>query len=213
MSNYIFYFSRSGNSLRASIALELSGVLAESCFIDLKKKEHKAPEFMQVNPARTVPVLVKTGQGGQPSMKLTQSGAIMDFLLEKYRPDLIPEALEAKAEARALVYSAVSDIAVQNALSFYMGEYGGERRENTAFLNSRLLDSVRASFQPVEEQKYLGGARPNIADYAHLPVIYMRETFLTKSRDTKPIISWMYRMLEEPAVTRALEYAGYQRED
>ncbi|MFT5657498.1 MAG: glutathione S-transferase [Gammaproteobacteria bacterium] len=201
-----FYHSRSGNSLRAAIALELCSIDSNRHFLDLEKKEQKAPAYLHINPAGTVPSYVEYDEVGRQTMTLTQSGAILEYLLSKHRPDLIPSDLIDRSLANSNVLAALSDIAVQNALMRYMSFHSG----NEAFLRERLLESINAAFLPIRHTRFFGDSGPNIADFAHFPVIFMRQQLICSTADTEHILAWLERMKSIHAVSRSIAYAGLQ---
>jgi glutathione S-transferase len=65
-------------SIRARWTLQELGVDFEPIVVDLVAGDHRRPEFLQVNPAGKVPVLVDGG------LVLTESIAIVIYLAEKY---------------------------------------------------------------------------------------------------------------------------------
>lgn len=65
-------------SIRARWTLQELGVDFEPIVVDLVAGEHRRPEFLQVNPAGKVPVLV------DGDLVLTESIAIVIYLAEKY---------------------------------------------------------------------------------------------------------------------------------
>src|SRR4051812_44316120 len=65
-------------SIRVRWALQELGVDFESVSVDLVAGEHRRPEFLKINPAGRVPVLV------DDDMVLTESVAIVLYLAEKY---------------------------------------------------------------------------------------------------------------------------------
>ena len=203
------HHSRSGNSLRAAIAVELAGIEVERCFLDLGKGEQKSPEFLAINPAGAVPAYVERREADGPEAVLTQSGAILGYLLAKHRPELVPADRFDHARAQSLVMGAVSDIAVQNALLRYLAD----QAEVAAFLRTRLLSAIAATFSGLPDSGYFGGESPDIADFAQFPVIYMREALLRTQGEFGHVLDWMDRMQEIEAVKTAVGYAGLQLPD
>lgn len=200
------YHARTGNSLRAAIAYELSGIDAERHFLDLKSQEHKSEDYLQINPAGTVPAYVEYDASGNSLITLTQSGAILEYLLAKHRPDLVPEDLIARSLTNSAVLAALSDIAIQNGLLVYMTFH----EDNKPFLQKRLLNSIGAAFRPLREDAFFGGASPNIADFAHFPVIFMREELIGTVQDCAHLLDWLDRMKSIEAVANATSYSGIQ---
>lgn len=199
------YFARSGNSLRAAIALELSGVEAERVCLDMSAGEHKASAFLALNPVGTVPVFVEE-RGDGPAFVLTQSAAIADYVLRHSRPDLYPVEPRSAALVQSSTLSAVSDISVQNALSRYLSF----SPEASRFVQARFLAILRASLDGLMKQPFVCGNRMTVADIAHFPVVYMRRPMLAAAGEFAHVLEWIDRMMQMPAVLRAVEYAGIE---
>jgi glutathione S-transferase len=89
-------------SLRARWALQELGVDFEPITVNLAAGEHRLPEFLKINPAGKLPVLV------DGDLVLTESVAIVMYLAEKYRDRaLIPADLRQRAEhSRWLLFAA-----------------------------------------------------------------------------------------------------------
>ncbi len=89
-------------SIRVRWTLQELGVDFESVTINLVTGEHHRPEFLKINPAGKLPVLV------DGDLVLTESAAIVLYLAEKY-PDkgLIPAGLQQRAQVyRWLLFAA-----------------------------------------------------------------------------------------------------------
>src|SRR5580698_5747187 len=79
-------------SIRARWTLQELGVDFEPIVVDLVAGEHRKPEFLQVNPAGKLPVLV------DGDLVLTESVAIVLYLAEKSPSGgFLPSGLEARA--------------------------------------------------------------------------------------------------------------------
>src|SRR5215469_18423846 len=80
-------------SIRVRWTLQELGVDFEAITVDLLAGEHRSPEFLKINPAGKLPVLV------DGEMVLTESIAIVLYLAEKYpEKKLIPTELKQRAE-------------------------------------------------------------------------------------------------------------------
>jgi glutathione S-transferase len=89
-------------SIRARWTLQELGVPFEAVTVNMLAGEHRKPEFLAINPAGKIPVLV------DDDAVLTESIAIVVYLAEKY-PDkgLIPTGLRGRAEVmRWLLFAA-----------------------------------------------------------------------------------------------------------
>src|SRR4030095_15929415 len=77
------YTAQSSNGQRAAIVLEECGLPYRVHKLDLMKGEQRTAEFLKINPAGAIPVIVDPdGPGGVP-ITLAQSGAIALYAAEK----------------------------------------------------------------------------------------------------------------------------------
>jgi glutathione S-transferase len=92
-------------SLRALWGLRELGVDFEFVPVNLLAGEHKSPEFLRLNPAGKVPVLV------DGDTVIPESAAIVLYLAEKYRDKgLLPAGLEARANVYRWTMFAVTEL-------------------------------------------------------------------------------------------------------
>ena len=80
-------------SIRVRWTLQELGVAFEAITIDLTAGDHRRPEFLRINPAGKLPVLI------DGDMVLTESVAIVLYLAEKYpEKELIPTDIRQRAQ-------------------------------------------------------------------------------------------------------------------
>jgi glutathione S-transferase len=92
-------------SIRARWALQELGVDFEPITVNLVAGEHRRPEFLEINPAGKIPVLV------DGDLVLTESVAIVLYLAEKYRDRaLIPADLRQRAEHNRWLLFAATEL-------------------------------------------------------------------------------------------------------
>lgn len=92
-------------SLRALWGLQELGAEFEFVAVDLRAGEHKHPDFLRLNPAGKVPVLV------DGDFVLTESAAIVLYLAEKYpAKGLLPADLKARAQVYQWIMFAVTEL-------------------------------------------------------------------------------------------------------
>jgi glutathione S-transferase len=92
-------------SIRARWTLQELGVDFEPIPVNLVAGEHRRPEFLRINPAGKVPVLV------DGDLVLTESVAIVTYLAEKY-PDkgLMPTDLKQRAQVNRWLLFAATEL-------------------------------------------------------------------------------------------------------
>ena len=92
-------------SLRALWGLKELGLECEFIPVNLQAGEHRRPEFLALNPAGKVPVLV------DGDLVLTESAAIVLYLAEKYpEKKLMPTPLEQRAQVYRWVMFAMTEL-------------------------------------------------------------------------------------------------------
>src|SRR5215813_2238795 len=83
-----------GNSNRAAIALEESGLAYEPRKVALARGEHRGAGYLELNPTGRVPTLIDSDGPGGERFVLTQSNAIMLYAAEKSGTLLPPGGVE-----------------------------------------------------------------------------------------------------------------------
>ena len=92
-------------SIRVRWTLQELGVEYESIPVNLIAGEHRRPEFLKINPAGKIPVLV------DGDLVLTESVAIVLYLAEKYRQKgLLPTNLTERAQVNRWLLFAATEL-------------------------------------------------------------------------------------------------------
>lgn len=100
-----FYFSPGACSMAPHIALEEAGAKFEPRPISLAKGQHKAPEFLKVNPNGQVPTLVVDGK------TLAENLAILLWIAEQYpQAKLLPADSWERIQAISYLARLTSDV-------------------------------------------------------------------------------------------------------
>lgn len=163
MSGYkIFGDSVSGNCLKVKWTADLLGVPYEWTQTSVLKGETRTPEFLALNPAGQVPVLL-TPKG----KALAQSNAIILYLAEKEGGGLIPDKPLARAKIYEWLfweqYSHEPYIAVRRFQKAYLGA-------PDANLDPRLMERGLAALARMERQltdeAFIAGETFSLADIA-----------------------------------------------
>jgi maleylacetoacetate isomerase len=102
----VYTFFRSSTSYRLRIALALKGLPWEPHYVSLPRMEHRAPDYMTLNPQGLVPALIE-----DDGAMLAQSLAIIEYLDERYpEPALLPGGPLDRAYVRSLAQIIGCDI-------------------------------------------------------------------------------------------------------
>ncbi|MET0496804.1 MAG: maleylacetoacetate isomerase [Steroidobacteraceae bacterium] len=107
----LYTFFRSSAAYRVRIALNLKGLAYESIPKMLQKNEHRAPEYLALNPHGLVPAL-EVNQA-----TVGQSLAIIEYLDETHpQPPLLPPDPLGRAQVRSMAMAIACDIHPLNNL-------------------------------------------------------------------------------------------------
>src|SRR5258708_2188629 len=89
-----FYFAPGSSSMAVHIALHEVGAPFESRPLSFARRDHRAPNFLALNPEGKVPTLLIDGR------PLTEVAAILYYLAKRFpETKLLPEGAEAEAQA------------------------------------------------------------------------------------------------------------------
>jgi glutathione S-transferase len=150
-------------SIRARWTLQELGVDFEAETVNLMKGEHRRPEFLAINPAGKLPVLV------DGDLVLTESVAIVLYLAEKYpERGLLPKDLALRAEAyRWLLFAATELEQPLWRISRHMFLYPEEQRLSADVpIASREFTEMAAVLDGhMRGRQFLVGERAGVADF------------------------------------------------
>ena len=198
------YTYGTGNGLRASIALAEAGLDYRTHLVDIHKGESRTAEFLKLNPAGSIPVLVDpSGPGGEP-ITLSQSGAIILYVAEKCGR-FLPRDAALRAKTLQWFMMAASDVSGgHTALFIAMNRLPEKSAANTAFWEKRLLDHVRVFDRQLAGRDYLMGAEMTVADIALLPPVALRMPLIEGAGDCPELVRWFKAMSARPGVQKGM---------
>lgn len=189
------YF-RSSAAYRVRIALNLKGVRVDHAFRRLRSGEHRAPDYLAMNPQGLVPTL-ELDDGAL----LTQSLAIVEWLNETYpSPPLLPADPLQRAHVRAFALAIACEIhPVQNLRVLgWVREIGGEQASQdwAKRVNAEGLAACEKLIAR-EPGPFCFGAAPTLADICLVPQ-------LGNARRFGVDVSAFPRLLQAEAACKAL---------
>ncbi len=197
------YLWGTANGLRASVALAECELKHRIHKVDLTKGEHKTPEFLRLNPAGQIPVMVdQDGPGGRP-LTLAQSGAIVVYACEK-AARFIPTHRLRRARAAQWFAFAASDIAGTSSAVFLSETALPEKSvANTEFLKTRLVNYFRLADARLAGRDFLADEM-SFADLQLYPNYALRKPLLEAAGGLDHLKRWGERMAARPGVSKGM---------
>jgi glutathione S-transferase len=150
-------------SIRVRWTLQEIGVPFESASIDMRFNEHRSAEFLKINPAAKLPVLV------DDDLVLTESIAIVLYLAEKYREkQLLPVNPNERAQVyRWLLFAATELEQPLWRISKHTALYPKNRRlmADTALAREDFAPMARVLEEHLATRTFVVGEAVTVADF------------------------------------------------
>ena len=169
----------------------------DTVFLDLRKGEHKQPEFLKLNPYGRVPVLI------DEEIVVYDSTIINEYVEEEYpHPSLMPQ--ESGGRARVRLLEDFCDNSFLPSAGFVLGElnkpegeHDNERLQRYRTELSRGLARLEGFFGGKE---YLVGEY-SLADVAFVPaVLILNRLGVEVDPRLRQVIAWIDRLRARPGV-------------
>ncbi len=201
------YLAGTANGLRASVALEESGLPYRPQKVDLAKGEQRSPEFLKLNPAGLIPVIVDhEGPGGKP-FTLSQSGAILLYAAEK-SGRLLPKDAARRIVALQWLMQAASDVAGASNTVFHVDTKAPEKSAaNVDYFKKRLVDFFAVCDRRLADRDFLADEL-SVADLMLYPNFALRKPLLDEAGGLPNLQRWGAAMAARPAVARGMKVLG-----
>lgn len=177
----LYNYFRSSAAFRVRIALNLKGAQYESIPKVFMRNEHRAPDYLALNPQGLIPALEVE------DTVLSQSLAIIEYLDDKYpEPALLPSEPLARAQVRSMALAIACDIHPLNnlrVLTYLRQNFG----QDDAGVERWYRHWITIGFQGLEAQaqrhstakRYCCGDSVSLADVCLVPQVYNARRFHT----------------------------------
>ena len=194
MAEYLLYgFAQSGNCYKVALYLEFAAADWKPRFVDYFNGETRTPEYRKINVMGEAPVLEHRGA------RLTQSGAILDYLIERFGMYGWKDDAERREILRWLLwdnhkltgYTATHRfmrvLAVPPPDRAVAEEFG--KRAQAAW---KILDAHLGA------RRYIVGDRLTIADLSACGYLFFDDELGVDWKDYPGIRAWLARIRGEP---------------
>lgn len=186
-------FGESGNSYKAALALELSGLDWEPVFVDFFQGASRTDAFRELNEMGEAPLLI------DGDTRLSQSGAIQQYISDKTgkfggKDDERYEVL------RWVLWDNHKLSSMVGMTRFLMNFLPEDKRpaEVIAFMQGRLKGTFTVLNTHLESRDWIVGDGVTNADLSCCGYLYYPEPFGFDRADWPNIDAWLTRMSEIP---------------
>ncbi len=188
-------FGESGNSYKAALALEMSGLEWEAVFVDFFNGATRTPEFRaEVNEMGEAPVLV------DGDFRTSQSGAIQAYVTEK-SGKFGGKDRDQNYEIFRWVLWDNHKLSSMAGLTRFLINFLPEKHRNPdviAFNQGRLKAAYQTLNAHLEGRDWIVGDGVTNADISCCGYLYYPEPFGFDRADWPNIDAWLTRLSEQP---------------
>lgn len=177
----LYTYFRSSAAYRMRIALALKGLTYDPVFVHLRRKDHKAEDYLRLNPQGLVPTLVD-----DDGTALVQSMAIIEYLDEtRPEPPLMPRDALGRQRVRALAQLVSCEIHPINnlrILQYLKNELGLDDETRDTWYRHWVkegFDALEVMLGDAATGRFCHGDSPTLADICLVPQVFNAERFDT----------------------------------
>ena len=201
------YLAGTANGYRASVALEEAGLPYKAHRIDLQKGDQRTPDFLKLNPAGLIPVIVDPdGPGGKP-ITLAQSGAIILYVAEKCGR-FLPTDAKRRALAWQWFMQVSTDVsATSGALFRVENSVPDKLASNTDYFRQRLVGFFRTCEAHLADHEYFADEF-SVAELFLYPNYTLRKPLLEQAGAFPNLRRWGAAVGARPAVQKGMTVLG-----
>lgn len=195
MTIQLHCFGESGNSYKAALALQLSGLDWEPVFVDFFNGATRSPEYRaDVNEMGEAPVLV------DGDIKLSQSGVIQQYVSDK-SGKFAGQSQQEKYDVLRWVLWDNHKLSSQAGMTRFLINFLPKAQQNPdviAFSQGRLKAAYQVLDMHLAGRDWLVGDGITNADLSCCGYLYYPEPFGFERADWPNVDAWLTRLSETP---------------
>lgn len=195
MTIKLYCFGESGNSYKAALALQFSGLDWEPAFVDFFKGANRTPEYRnEINEMGEAPVLV------DGDFKLSQSGAIQQYVTDKSGKFGGASEAERYDVLRWVLWDNHKLSSMAGMTRFLMNFLPEDKRpaEVIGFNQGRLKAAYQLLNAHLEGRDWIVGEGVTNADLSCCGYLYYPEPFGFDRAEWPHIDAWLTRLSDQP---------------
>ena len=195
MTMKLYCFGESGNSYKAALALQLSGLDWEPVQVDFFGGQTRTPEYRaEVNDMGEAPVLV------DGDTRVAQSGVIQQYISDKTGKHGGTTQAETYDVLRWVLWDNHKLSSMAGVTRFLMNFLPEDKqpKEVIRFNQGRLKAAYEVLNTHLDGRDWIVGAAPTNADFSCCGYLYYPEPFGFDRQDWPHIDAWLTRLSDQP---------------
>jgi GST-like protein len=196
------YYWPTPNGWKVTIMLEELGVPYNIIPVNIGKGEQFTPEFLKLSPNNRMPAIIDPEPlGGGAPLPIFESGAILEYLAEKYGK-FMPKDTRGKYDVLQWLYWQMANLGPNSGQANHFRNYATEK---IAYGIKRYTDEVNRLYGVMNIQladhEFLAGAY-SIADMASWPWVILYERMGQDLNEFSHLKRWVDAVQARPAVVK-----------
>ncbi|MBV7378777.1 glutathione S-transferase family protein [Maritimibacter dapengensis] len=194
MSVKLYCFGESGNSYKAALPLELSGIEWEPVYVDFFNGEARSPEYRALNAMGEAPILI------DGDLKLTQSGVIQHWIVEK-TGKFGGKTPEEEREILRWQFWDNHKGSSQFGMTRFLTNFLPEKHRNDdviAFNTGRVKGALKVLDGELSQRDWLVGDGLTMADMSCCSYLFYPEPFGYDAEEFPAVARWLERISQTP---------------
>lgn len=200
------------NGVKASIALEESGLPYEAHGVNIGRNETWSEDFLELNPNGKIPAIIDPNGPGGEALPMFESGAILLYIAEK-SGKLLPKDPAGRWETIQWIFFQVGHIGPMFGQVGYFHKFAGREIEDKRPLNRYRDESIRllgVLEKRLVDRQWIMGDEYTIADIQIFPWVRNMRGFYEAGEllglDNFPkTYEWVDRAAARPASAKGLD--------
>lgn len=189
----LYCFAQSGNAYKVANYLNVTGTPWQEQFVDFFKGETRSPEYRAINEMGEVPVLI------DGDITLSQSGAILDYLIEK-TGKFAPKHGDEREVLRWVLWDNHKGSS-QWGMTRFIANFLPEKHRNAdviAFSIGRCQAALAVLENHLAGRDWMVGNTPTAADFSCSSYLFYDEPFGMDRSATPNIQRWLENIRQLP---------------
>lgn len=197
------YGLASPNVFKVAIMLEEAGLEYRTHHVRVMNGENYDPAFLALNPIAKVPVLIDH-DGAGPHQPLFESGAILIYLAEIYKPELFPATGYDRWE---ILKWLMFQMSLVGPMLGQVNHFQLIPSQSEGYAAGRYRDQAARAYRNIDERlkvsRFIGGDHYSIADIAVHPWMGYLSRHGLEEQDFPHLIAWRDMLDQRATVKRS----------